>query len=93
MNKQNVIGLFVGIISPFIAFAIYVLFVMELDLFYMINKVLESNKLPHIISLSLLANLLIFFMKIKTNRDSAARGVLGATIFYGFVIVFLKFIS
>ena len=69
MNKQNLIGFIVGIISPFIAFSIYVLFIMELDLFYMINKVLESNKLPHIISLSLLINLLIFFMKIKTNRD------------------------
>ena len=93
MNKQNLIGFFVGIVSPFIAFSIYVLFIMELDLFYMINKVLESNKLPHIISLSLLVNLLIFFMKIKTNRDSAARGILGATILYGFVIVYLKFIS
>ena len=92
MNKQNLIGFVVGIISPFIAFSIYVLFIMELDLFYMINKVLESNKLPHIISLSLLVNLLIFFMKIKTNRDAAARGVLGATILYGFVIVYLKFI-
>ena len=92
MNKLNLIGFVVGIISPFIAFSIYVLFVMELDLFYMINKVLESNKLPHIISLSLLVNLLIFFMKIKTNRDTAARGILGATILYGFVIVYLKFI-
>ena len=93
MNKQNLIGLIVGILSPFVAFSIYVLFIMELDLFDMIKQVSESEKLPHIISLSLLINLLIFFMKIKTNREHAARGILGATILYGFIIVYLKFIS
>ena len=92
MINQNIIGFFVGVIAPFVAFSVFVLFYLDLDLFLTINEVLKSEKLPHIISLSLLINLLIFFMKIMTRREQAARGVLGATIFYAFIIVYLKFI-
>ena len=91
MINQNLIGFFVGIIAPFVAFSVFVLFYLELDLFLAIEEISKSEKLPHIISLSLLINLLIFFMKIKTRREQAARGILGATIFYAFVIVYLKF--
>ena len=92
MNNQNFIGFFVGIIAPFVAFSVFVLFVLELDLFQTISEVSKSDKLPHIISLSLLINLVIFFMKIKTKREKAARGILGATIFYAFIVLYLKFV-
>ena len=92
MINQNIIGFFVGVIAPFVAFSVFVLFYLDLDLFLTTNEVSKSEKLPHIISLSLLINLLIFFMKIMTRREQAARGVLGATIFYAFIIVYLKFI-
>lgn len=92
MNNQNLIGFFVGLIAPFVAFSVFVLFVLELDLFQTITEVSKSDKLPHIISLSLLINLVIFFMKIKTNREKAARGILGATIFYAFIVLYLKFV-
>ena len=92
MNNQNFIGFFVGLIAPFVAFSVFILFVLEVDLFQTISEVSKSDKLPHIISLSLLINLVIFFMKIKTRRDDAARGVLGATILYGFLVIYLKFI-
>lgn len=92
MNNQNFIGFFVGLIAPFVAFSVFVLFVLELDLFQTITEVSKSDKLPHIISLSLLINLLIFFMKIKTKREKAARGILGATIFYAFIVLYLKFV-
>lgn len=92
MNNQNFIGFFVGLIAPFVAFSVFVLFVLELDLFQTITEVSKSDKLPHIISLSLLINLVIFFMKIKTKREKAARGILGATIFYAFIVLYLKFV-
>ena len=92
MINQNIIGFFVGVFAPFVAFSVFVLFYLDLDLFLTIKEVSKSEKLPHIISLSLLINLLIFFMKIMTRREQAARGVLGATIFYAFIIVYLKFI-
>ena len=92
MNNQNFIGFFVGLIAPFVAFSVFVLFVLELDLFQTISELSKSDKLPHIISLSLLINLVIFFMKIKTKREKAARGILGATIFYAFIVLYLKFV-
>tara|TARA_B100001758_G_scaffold28995_1_gene20316 strand:- start:221 stop:499 length:279 start_codon:yes stop_codon:yes gene_type:complete len=92
MNNQNFIGFFVGLIAPFVAFSVFVLFVLELDLFQTITEISKSDKLPHIISLSLLINLVIFFMKIKTKREKAARGILGATIFYAFIVLYLKFV-
>ena len=92
MINQTIIGLIVGLIAPFIAFSVFVLFYLELDLFITINEVVNSNRLPHIISLALIINLVIFFMKIKTRRDDAARGVLAATILYGFLVIYLKFI-
>ena len=92
MNNQNFIGFFVGLIAPFFAFSVFILFVLELDLFQTISEVSKSDKLPHIISLSLLINLVIFFMKIKTKREKAARGILGATIFYAFIVLYLKFV-
>mgnify|MGYP001311159119 FL=1 len=92
MNNQNFIGFFVGLIAPFVAFSVFVLFVLELDLFQTISEISKSDKLPHIISLSLLINLVIFFMKIKTKREKAARGILGATIFYAFIVLYLKFV-
>lgn len=92
MSNQFYIGFFVGLIAPIIAFAVYILFILDADLFLQIDKIIENNILPHTISLSLLINLLIFFMKLKTNRDAAAKGVLGATILYGFLIIVLKFI-
>ena len=92
MYNQNFIGFFVGLIAPFVAFSVFILFVLELDLFQTISEVSKSDKLPHIISLSLLINLVIFFMKIKTKREKAARGILGATIFYAFIVLYLKFV-
>ena len=92
MNNQNFIGFFVGLIAPFVAFSVFILFVLELDLFQTISEISKSDKLAHIISLSLLINLVIFFMKIKTKRENAARGILGATIFYAFIVLYLKFV-
>jgi len=90
MNNQFYSGLLVGVIAPIVAFSIYVLFYLDLDLFETINNITINNKLTHVISLSVLINLLIFFMKIYTNRDDSAKGILTATFLYGLTIMILK---
>ncbi len=85
-------GVFVGLVAPVVAFAVYVLFYRDQSIDYFLNKYVSISNLPSIISLSLLINLLIFFMNIQTNRDSQAKGILMSTIIYGFLIVILKFI-
>jgi len=93
MNKQLIKGTIVGIIAPMAAFIVYVAFFTEdSDPIGMYNKLLAMDKLSHAMSLSVLINLLLFFMNIKTQRDENARGILLATILYGITIAIIKFI-
>ena len=92
MNKEVVKGFFIGVIAPIAAFVVYVAFFTEgSDPTAMYKKLIAIGKLSHVISLSVLINLLIFFMDLKTYRDEQARGILLATILYGITIVVLKF--
>jgi hypothetical protein len=93
MNRELVRGLFTGIIAPIAAFVVYVAFFTEdSDPLLIYKQIIEIGKLSHVISLSVLINLLIFFMNIKTSRDEQARGILLATILYGITIAIIKFI-
>ena len=85
-------GVLLGIISPIIAFVIYVVFIIETTLGSVINNPSFTNNLPAIISLSLLINLALFFLEIKFNKDEQSRGILFSTFLYGVVIVILKFL-
>ena len=93
MNKQLIKGTIVGVIAPIAAFVVYVAFFTEnSDPIGMYNQLVAMDKLSHALSLSVLINLLLFFMNIKTSRDETARGVLLATILYGITIAIIKFI-
>lgn len=92
MKSDLVKGVLLGIISPIIAFVIYVVFIIETTLDSVINNPSFTNNLPAIISLSLLINLALFFLKIKFNKDEQSRGILFSTFLYGFIIIILKFI-
>ena len=81
MNKQLIKGTIVGLIAPVLAFIVYVAYATEeSDPIGMFRKIVDLGKLAHVISLSILTNLLIFFMKIKTYRDDHAKGVLFAYV-------------
>ena len=93
MNKQLIKGTIAGIIAPIAAFVVYVAFFTEnSDPIGMYNQLVAMDKLSHALSLSVLINLLLFFMNIKTSRDETARGILLATILYGIAIAIIKFI-
>jgi len=92
MKSDLVKGVLLGIISPIIAFIIYVVFIIETTLDSVINNPSFNRNLPAIISLSLLINLALFFLKIKSNKDEQSRGILFSTFLYGFIIIILKFI-
>ena len=91
MNNKLIKGTLVGIIAPVSAFFVYVAFFSKIqNPKLMLLKIIELDRLSHVISLCLLINLLIFFMNIKTYRDEEARGIIFATILYGVFIVLLK---
>jgi hypothetical protein len=93
MNKHLIKGTIVGIIAPIAAFVVYVaFFTNDSDPLGTFQKIVAIDKLSHVISLSVLINLLIFFMNIKTNKDQQAKGILLSTLLYGIYIAILKFI-
>ena len=92
MKSDLVKGVLLGIISPIIAFIIYVVFIIETTLGNVINNPSFNRNLPAIISLSLLINLVLFFVKLKLNKDEQSRGILFSTFLYGVIIVILKFL-
>ena len=91
MKNISLKGVFIGLIAPFFAFVVYVAYFTENpDPFNMIQELILIDRLSHVISLSLLINLLIFFMKIQLKKDLQARGILFSTILYGVIILYLK---
>ena len=92
MNINFVKGIVLGVISPIVLFVFVVVFYMDYSLTDFINNQITEYNLPSLISLSLLSNLTLFFIKIKMNKDMQSRGILCSTILYGFLIVYLKFL-
>jgi len=92
MKADLIKGVLLGIIAPIIACIFYVVFINEETLENFINNFVTDRNLPAIISLSLLINLALFFLKLKFNKDEQSRGILFSTFLYGVIIVILKFI-
>jgi len=86
-------GILVGLVSPVVFFMIYYIFRFEQYGFGEYVRILvESKKLANVLSLTVLPNLAPFMLFINSNRYSAGRGVLGATVVLGVIIFILKFI-
>ena len=92
MKADLIKGVLLGIIAPIIACIFYVVFINEETLENFINNFVTDRNLPAIISLSLLINLALFFLKLKFNKDEQSRGILFSTFLYGVIIVIFKFI-
>jgi hypothetical protein len=85
-------GFISGLLAPLIGFYIYYL----ISFRYMgfrsyISRLTEFGLASGVISLSLIANLIVFFYFIRAKTDRSAQGVIGATFLYGMLIVILKY--
>ncbi|PWE00832.1 hypothetical protein [Marinilabilia rubra] len=92
-NKQ-LIGLIIGLILP-IAFG-YLLFQGRyegnLDFWNFVLTMFKLQSLGKLVSVSVLPNLLVFFLAIWTERLLAARGIVMATLLYTVVTIILYFL-
>lgn len=88
---RQVTGLVVGLIVPIlISFLIYnYRFASAGDFVSFLKALMEVESLGKLLSLSVMPNLLFFFLGIWSNRLYAARGVLIATVLYGLMAVVL----
>ena len=90
MNTDLIKGVLIGVISPLVLFIFIVVFYLGYNLTYFINNLVTDHNFPIIISLSLLANLSLFFLKLRKDKEVQSKGILLSTFLYGIIIVYLK---
>jgi hypothetical protein len=90
-SNKIITGLITGIVSPPAGFYIFCLFVYPGEsALELLQGYARRHVLTHVISLSVLFNLALFFIFLNTKREISARGVLGATFIYAFIVLILK---
>ena len=86
------IGLILGILAPLLGFYIvYLAGFGGLDFGDFLARLMETRKLSAIISLSVIPNLLLFFIFIWLDYLYSARGVLASTLLFALVVIVTKF--
>ena len=96
VNRYNNIrvGLVMGLLAPMLGFVIVYLVAFRGMSF---NEYLElltyRNKLSSVISLSVIPNLLLFFIFIWLNYLYSARGVLASTLLFALIVIVTKFLT
>ncbi|MCX6223717.1 MAG: hypothetical protein NTV01_03030 [Bacteroidia bacterium] len=92
MNKLW-IGLAAGLIVPAVALTCYYFArYSDLSLIDFLKAYKNLGILTHIISLSVLPDLLVFFLFIRRNLLKSARGVLLATFIFTIAVLCVRFV-
>lgn len=87
------IGLAAGLAAPAIALTLYYLARNDGLSFAEFLKVYKNlGILTHIISISVIPDLLVFFLFIRQNMLKSARGVLLATFLFTFAVLLIRFL-
>ena len=86
------IGLVAGIVVPLIGLFIFYKYNFQtLNFGEFIEHVIRINRIPQLLSLSVIANLAVFYIFIWKKFYYSARGVIGATFLYVIVVLILKY--
>jgi len=93
--NKLIIGLIVGLILPLLtAGLIYLsLFKGKLEFWEFLRKLAEINGMGKLLSISVLSNMIVFFIAVNKDRLLAARGILTATVIYAMVVLGFKFLG
>ncbi|MFI5134677.1 MAG: hypothetical protein ACHQD9_02370 [Chitinophagales bacterium] len=87
------LGAFFGFVFPVIGFLLYYVFVFsdQLSLSEYWNFLFNSGNIAAALSLAIIMNLPVFFLSLWSNKYETVKGIVGATIFYGALIIIFKF--
>jgi len=85
------LGLIAGLVIPMVTLVILWQVRYEGGLGEFLSSFQRIGALSKLISLSVIPNLLLFFLFIWTNRSFSARGVIFATLIVAMVMLVLKF--
>ncbi len=86
------LGLILGILVPVVTLLTIMLIRFPGELFIKLGQLQEINMVDSLISVSVLPNLLLFFLFIWKNRNFSARGVIFATLILAFIMLIFKVI-
>lgn len=90
-RNQFLAGFAGGLLAPLLGFYLYYIsFFRQMDIIAFFYALQNNNTLAAAISLSLLANLALFFILDRFGKLRAEQGVIAATFIYGFYILYLK---
>lgn len=84
-------GLVPGLILPLVTMIVIWAVKYEDGLITFLRRFQQMGILSKILSLSVIPNLLLFFVFLWLNRSFSARGVIFATLIMAFVMLMLKF--
>src|SRR2546423_7849466 len=93
--RDNVyLGAFLGLIFPVIGFLLYWIFKFsdQLSLQEYWNTLFSTGSMSAALSLAIIVNLAVFFFNLSNRRYETVKGIVGATIFYGVLIIIFKFL-
>ncbi len=86
------VGLLFGLVVPLIGLVVFYKFNFKtLDFTEFMEFVNRKDKMPQLISLSVVANLGVFFIFIWKKFYYSAKGVIMATFIYTIVVLILKY--
>ncbi len=91
-------GVIAGVIGPFFGFLLYSWYFTwkySQTFSFFVNSIIlgPGGAQAEVISLSLIFNLLLFFLCLQYNMNRAARGILGAMFIYALIIIYFKFFA
>ena len=84
-------GLLPSLLLPLVVMLIYWVVKSDAGFFHFIGEFQRMGMLSKMVSLSVIPNLLLFFLFIWTKRNLSARGVIYGTFLWAFVMLTLKF--
>lgn len=91
--NKLIIGLLVGIVVPIIMSLILYTALYRGDLAFLpfLSEMVRMGSFGKLLSISVLPNLILFFIAINKERLLAARGIVTATLLYALVVIVFKF--
>lgn len=88
------LGIIMGLVVPAVGFLVfYMSSFSKVTFSYFVEYAIQIAAISKILSLSLLPNLLVFFLYIWKNYYLTARGILMSTFIWTFAIIIVKFVA
>ena len=94
VKDHFITGLIAGIIAPPVTFSLFSVYNFpERTIYNTLRFYYRGSVMTHVISLSVLINLIIFYFFLRSKKEEAAKGVIGATFAYVIVVLILMIIA